>query len=171
MSIVRQVAMDAGPPVDVAALKQALGAFATGVTVVTTLDPCGAPVGFTANSFTSVSLDPPLVLACLARGASSHAAFSAAPGFAVNVLTSAQEPVARAFATRGADKFAAAPWRARETGAPVLDGALAWFDCHTHQRVGAGDHDILIGAVAAFGRGTGAPLAYWSGRFAALAES
>ncbi|SDZ80229.1 flavin reductase family protein [Rubrimonas cliftonensis] len=161
----------AGAPagtLDGAMLRRALGGFATGVTVTTALGPDGRPAGFTANSFTSVSLEPPLVLVCLGRGAASYPVFAQADGFAVNVLSADQQEVARVFATRGADKFASVAWGPRETGAPVFRGVAAWFDCRMRERIDAGDHVIVIGEVIGFGRAAAAPLLYCGGRFAAL---
>ena len=157
------------PPTDTLGLRQALGAFATGVTIVTAMDrETGKPVGFTANSFTSVSLDPPLLLVCLAHTAASYRIFCNSEGFAVNVLSAEQEEVARIFARRGADKFAAVSWKPGAHGAPLLDGSLARFDCAMHQRVAAGDHDILMGLVLGFSRREGKALVYHGGSFAAL---
>jgi flavin reductase (DIM6/NTAB) family NADH-FMN oxidoreductase RutF len=157
------------PPSDKAALRRALGAFATGVTIVTAADRAsGEPVGFTANSFASVSLDPPILLVCLAHTAASYAMFRACKGFAVNVLAAEQEDIARTFATRGADKFGGVAWKPGESGAPLIDGSLARFDCAMHERVTAGDHDILLGRVVGFERHEGRPLLYHSGGFAAL---
>lgn len=152
-------------PIDPRALRRAFGAFATGVTIATTLDAEGAPVGFTANSFSSVSLEPPLLLVCLAETALSFAAFRDAGRFAVNILGAQQRSLSTAFATRGADKFNGVPWRPERTGAPVIEGAVAWFDCETHQIVPAGDHAILLGRVVAFGTTDGAPLGYCRGAY------
>ena len=155
--------------VDTAELRRALGAFATGVTIVTAVDRhSGEPVGFTANSFTSVSLDPPLVLVCLAHTAASYAMFCASEGFAVNVLTTEQEGVARTFAKRGAEKFANVAWHPGRLGAPLLEGCLARFDCAMHERFAAGDHDVLFGRVVDFACHDGRPLLYHGGNFAAL---
>lgn len=154
--------------IDPRALRRAFGAFATGVTISTTLDPAGQPVGFTANSFSSVSLDPPLLLVCLAETASSYPAFRDAGRFAVNVLGAEQRALSTQFATRGADKFAGVAWRMAETGAPVLDGSIAWFDCVTHALVPAGDHVILIGRVVAFGTEDRPPLGYVRGGYIAF---
>ena len=156
-------------PDDTAALRRALGAFATGVTIVTARGPDGAPVGFTANSFTSVSLDPPLLLVCLAHTAASYDIFRAAASFAVNVLEVGQEETAKRFASRGADKFGPTPWRPGLMGAPLIDGSLARFDCAMDSRVTAGDHDILIGRVIGFSLHEGAALLYHRGSFRALA--
>ncbi|MEO1530738.1 MAG: flavin reductase family protein [Pseudomonadota bacterium] len=161
------------PPSDTAALRRALGAFATGVTIVTTCEKGGddevaSPVGFTANSFTSVSLTPPILLVCLAHTAASYELFCASDTFAVNVLAADQQETAKVFATRGADKFADVAWHAGERGAPLIDGSLARFDCAIHERVTAGDHDILLGRVLAFSRHEGPALVYHAGSFARL---
>ncbi|PZQ50111.1 MAG: flavin reductase [Rhodovulum sulfidophilum] len=137
-------------PVDPRALRTAFGSFLTGVTVVTTVGPDGRPIGFTANSFTSVSLDPPLLLVCLARRSFNYATMTHAAGFAVNILREDQEAVSNTFARPSEDRFATVGWRPGPKGAPLLDGAAAWFDCATHEIVDAGDHAILIGRVEAF---------------------
>ena len=163
----------AGPrmhePADAEALRRALGAFATGVTIVTARDPQSAePVGFTANSFTSVSLDPPLLLVCLAHTAASYATFRAADTFAVNVLSADQEETARLFATRGADKFGPTAWSEGRHGAPLIDGSLAIFDCDMHERVAVGDHDVLFGRVIGFCRQEGLALVFHGGTYSRL---
>ncbi|MDR6413066.1 flavin reductase family protein [Paraburkholderia terricola] len=150
---------------DIAAFRRALGAFVTGVTVVTTIQPDGSPRGFTANSFTSVSLDPPLVLVCIAKTASSHAVFSQTRHFAVSVLAEDQKAVSGVFASKAADKFAQVAWQVRATGAPVMNGAAAAFDCMTHDVVDAGDHIILIGRVVDFVHTSSSPLGYCRGAY------
>lgn len=155
----------ADPAIDVRELRRALGAFVTGVTVVTTLDREGAPRGFTANSFSSVSLDPPLVLVCVAKTASSCPVFSAARGYAVNVLAEGQREVSGTFASRSADKFSAVGWRRERTGSPILEGVAAWFDCELHDTVDAGDHVILLGRVLAFDHTPASPLGYCRGSY------
>jgi flavin reductase (DIM6/NTAB) family NADH-FMN oxidoreductase RutF len=137
-------------PIDPRALRAAFGAFLTGVTVVTTTDADGAPIGFTANSFTSVSLDPPLLLVCLAKRSLNYATLTKAPGFAVNILAEDQETISNTFARPSEDRFATVAWKAGPHGSPVLDGASAWFDCATHETLDAGDHAILIGRIEAF---------------------
>lgn len=136
--------------IDPRQLRDAFGAFLTGVTVVTTTGPDGNPIGFTANSFTSVSLDPPLLLVCLARTSRNFAVMTGAPGFAVNILSEAQKDVSNTFARPVEDRFAAVDWQAGPHGSPVFEGVAAWFDCSMHQVVEAGDHVILIGKVEAF---------------------
>ncbi|MEM7526670.1 MAG: flavin reductase family protein [Pseudomonadota bacterium] len=155
-------------PSDTLALRRALGAFATGVTIVTTADRSGAPAGFTANSFTSVSLAPPILLVCLAHEAASYELFRGADTFAVNVLAADQEDIAKVFATRGMDKFSHVAWRPGERGAPLINGSLARFDCTLYERVTAGDHDILMGRVLGFSRHEGRALVYHAGNFATL---
>lgn len=151
--------------VDTVEFRRALGAFVTGVTVVTTLQPDGTPRGFTANSFTSVSLDPPLVLVCVAKSASSCAVFANAAHFAVSVLAEDQESVSSLFASKSPDKFAQTHWHPRRTGSPVIRGAAASFDCRMHQVVDAGDHVVLIGRVLDFSHTDATPLGYCRGAY------
>lgn len=152
-------------PIDTRELRRALGKFLTGVTVVTCIDELGRPRGFTANSFTSVSLDPPLVLVCVARSAQSLDAFVSAGGFVVNVLAEHQKPVSQLFASKSAEKFENVRWLPASTGAPRLEEGVAWFDCHTRQRVDAGDHVVLIGEVMRFSAEGGSPLGYCQGNY------
>ena len=126
------------------------GAFMTGVTLVTSFDGSGRPVGFTANSFTSVSLSPPLLLVCVAKGARSHAAMIDARAFAVNILAEDQKDVSNTFARPVEDRFAAVSWRPGPLGSPLVAGAAAWFDCELERAIDAGDHTILLGRVVAF---------------------
>lgn len=137
-------------PIDPRALRNAFGSFLTGVTVVTATDEEGRPLGFTANSFTSVSLDPALLLVCLAKRSTNYANLTGAAGFAVNILAEDQEAVSNTFARPSEDRFANVGWRPGPYGSPLLDGAAAWFDCAMHEIVDAGDHVILIGAIKAF---------------------
>ena len=128
-------------------LRAALGCFATGVTVVTCLDAGGKPVGLTANSVTSVSLDPPLLLVCIAKEAASADALLNTGHFAVNVLQTGQQPASIRFATRHEDRFGPNDWSPGEYGAPVLDQSLGVFECAGHAVHEAGDHHLLIGRV------------------------
>jgi flavin reductase (DIM6/NTAB) family NADH-FMN oxidoreductase RutF len=156
--------------IDPVALRRAFGTFPTGVTVITTRDAEGRPRGMTANSFTSVSLDPPLLLVCVGKGASSYPAFAAGQAFAVNLLHEGQKAVSGLFASKATDKFTDTPHDRVHTGAPVLADCLSWFDCTVHDRVEAGDHLILIGRVTAFGTSPSAPLAFCRGRYAAVKD-
>ncbi|MEZ0167810.1 flavin reductase [Microvirga sp. TS319] len=151
--------------IDSKSFRQALGAFPTGVTIVSTLQEDGQPRGFTANSFTSVSLDPPLVLVCIGKTASSYPVFSEAPHFSVTVLAESQKDVSSLFASKSPDKFSSASWQRGPAGSPVIEGAAAWFDCRRHQVVDAGDHIILIGEVVGFSHSNASPLGYCRGAY------
>lgn len=140
----------AEPPFDPRVLRNAFGCFATGVTVVTGRAPDGSSVGLTANSFTSVSLDPPLLLFCPANGASALPALRESARFAINVLDLDGQAVADRFATRGVDRFAEAEW-AEWDGLPVLASAKAAFACTLHADHDGGDHRIIVGKVTRLG--------------------
>jgi len=157
---------------DARALRDAFGAFLTGVTVVTTVDATGAPIGFTANSFSSVSLDPPLLLVCLAKTSRNYATLTGAKGFGVNILAEGQKDVSNTFARPVEDRFAAVSWKPGPFGAPVFADVAAWFDCSTHDVVDAGDHVILIGRVEGFENSGKTGLGYARGGYftPALAE-
>ena len=131
---------------DTAQFRQVLGHFPTGVTVVTAA-PATGPVGLAVGSFASVSLDPPLVAFFPDRGSSSWPQIEAAGSFCVNILAEDQEVVCRRFATKGDDKFAGLGWRPTRSGAPLLDGVLAWIDCDIEVVYDAGDHEICLGRV------------------------
>lgn len=156
--------------IDPRALRNAFGTFMTGVTVVTAHDPAGNPIGFTANSFTSVSLDPPLLLVCLSNTSSNYAALTKAKGFAVNVLSESQKNISNTFARPVEDRFSACGWQNGPHGSPVLDDVSAWFDCSTHNLVEAGDHVILIGQVEAFDTSTSPGLGYVRGAYVTAAR-
>lgn len=146
-------------------LRNAFGTFMTGVTVVTAKAEDGTPIGFTANSFSSVSLDPPLVLVCLANSSSNYQAFTSAEGFAVNILSEAQKDVSNTFARPVEDRFATVDWRDGPNGAPVIDGVSAWFDCSIFKTVEAGDHIILVGKVEGFEANPAPGLGYARGAY------
>lgn len=137
-------------PTDPRALRNAFGSYMTGVTVVTTQDSQNTPIGFTANSFASVSLDPPLLSVCLANTSSNYETFAKAQKFAINILSEAQIEVSNTFARPCEDRFATVSWQLGPHGSPILDDVSAWFDCATFKTVEAGDHLILIGEVKAF---------------------
>ncbi len=128
-------------------LRDALGCFATGVTVVTCFDEENRPLGLTANSFTSVSLDPPLLLVCVHKEAASAEALTKAEHFAVNVLQTGQQPASIRFSTRAEDRFGNNDWSPGEYGAPVLEKSLGVFECAAHGMHDGGDHHMLIGRV------------------------
>ena len=147
-----------------ASLRSVMACFPTGVTVVAARSGSGAPIGLTVNSFTSVSLDPPLVLVCISHGASSHDSIIGARGFTVSVLSAAQAEVAQRFATRPSEgRFAGVEWRAAPSGHPVIEGAAAWLDCAIHEVIPAGDHSILLGRTTAWGAGVEPALVFHRG--------
>ena len=153
------------PEIDGRDLRRAFGNFATGVTIVTTLDADGNPCGFTANSFTSVSIDPPLLLVSIAKSAYGCDVFTASKGFAVNILARNQRELSNRFASAGADKYDGLDWQGAVTGSPVIDGVVAWFDCEHFEQVDAGDHIILIGRVVGYGHNTHTPLGFCRGAY------
>jgi flavin reductase (DIM6/NTAB) family NADH-FMN oxidoreductase RutF len=132
------------PTLDAAQYRRVLGHFATGVTILCAIDD-GEPVGIAANSFTSVSLDPPLVAFCAATSSSTWPRIRSAGRFCVNILSEDQEDLCRLFATKGADRFGAVGWRRSEGGSPILEGVLAWIDCTIDAEHDAGDHVIVVG--------------------------
>lgn len=133
-----------------ASLRAVMASFPTGVTVVASLTEAGHPVGLTVNSFTSVSLEPPLVLVCIAHGSSSHDPIVAAGGFAVSVLSAGQIEVAQRFAAWPSEgRFDEVDWSAAPSGHPVIEGASAWLDCSIREVLTAGDHSILLGRAEA----------------------
>jgi flavin reductase (DIM6/NTAB) family NADH-FMN oxidoreductase RutF len=154
---------------DPRALRDAFGAFMTGVTVVTAFGADGRPLGFTANSFASVSLSPPLLLVCIARTSRNYAAITSASGFAVNVLAEDQKEVSNIFARPVEDRFATVDWRPGPSGSPVFEGAAAWFDCAMERVVEAGDHAILLGRVEGFRNSGRNGLGYARGGYFAAA--
>lgn len=155
---------------DLRDFRGALGQFATGVTVVTTLGVDGRKVGMTANSFTSVSMEPPLVLWCPSKRAPSLADFEESTHFAINILASDQHVLSRQFATPSADKFAGAETSEGIAGIPLLDGAVATFQCRTVSRHDAGDHVIYVGEVEKYENAGGDPLVFHAGKYHATAS-
>lgn len=153
-----------------AEFRDALGHFATGITVITAMDDDG-PVGLAANSFTSVSLDPPLVLFCPAKTSSSWPRIERANSFAVNILDDAQEEVCRIFATPGEDRFSQVPWHLSPNGSPLLDDVHAFLDCVLHEVHDGGDHWIVVGRVVDLGiEADAGPLLYYRGKYSRLGE-
>lgn len=166
MSLTPTKAEAAALPFSTDDFRSASGQFATGVTIVTARDAQGQLVGLTANSFSSVSLEPPLVLWCLSSRSSALAGFRSATHYAINVLAADQRLLAERFARKGIDRFEGTPWRPGLTGAPLIDGAVAVFECSHHQMTEAGDHIVLIGRVEHVQRRLGArPLLFHGSRF------
>jgi flavin reductase ActVB len=144
--------------------RHALGSFASGVTVVTTMRPDGSPVGITVSAFNSLSVDPPLVLVCVARGAYSHPAFESCPRFAVSVLNGNQGELARRYATAGGDKFRDEDTESSPAGGlPVIRDALAWLECESYAVLPGGDHSILVGLVSSVAHRPGTPMVNYRG--------
>ncbi|HYF17144.1 MAG TPA: flavin reductase family protein [Ramlibacter sp.] len=146
--------------------RSALGMFATGVTIVTATTPEGQPIGLTANSFNSVSLDPPLVLWSLARAAASLPAFSTGSHYAINILSADQRTLAEKFAIKGGDRWGGVQFTRGAGNAPLISGACATFECFNRSRYEEGDHVIFVGEVERCTWRPGAtPLLFHGGRF------
>ncbi|MDP2215561.1 flavin reductase family protein [Phenylobacterium sp.] len=158
-------------PLDPLAWRAAMGAFASGVVIVTTQDEAGQPVGTTVSAFSSVSLDPPLLLVCLDHKSRTRAAVKRSGHFCINILAAGQGALARLFAGPGAtDRFADVEITPGVLGAPQIAGALASIDCRLHSLHAAGDHDILIGRGLNIAAAPGDPLIYSQGRFLGPAD-
>jgi flavin reductase (DIM6/NTAB) family NADH-FMN oxidoreductase RutF len=155
--------------IDKNTFRTVMGSFAAGVTIITCRDENGAPKGFTASAVSSLSLDPPLLLVCLAKEAASAGALISASHFAVNVLQTGQQPASIRFSTRDEDRFGTTPWSRGEAGAPILKDSLGVFECRRHAVHDGGDHHILIGEVvkASFDAALD-PLLYFRGRYRRL---
>ena len=165
MSPTGRAAGDKRPAFDERQFRDALAQFATGVTIVCTRAGPGRYIGFTANSFNSVSLDPPLVLWTIARRSASLAAFDAAPRYAVNVLAADQADLAKRFSRPHTDRFAGVAHRMGWSDAPLIDGCVAWLECRHHARHEAGDHVVFVGEVVTVERARGNGLVFHRGRF------
>lgn len=152
-------------PHDPKSLRRAFGRYMTGVTVVTALTDDGAPVGFTANSFTSVSMDPPMLLVCPGRHLSSYPVFETARHFAISVLAADQRGVADRFARASDDRFHDTALDFDAHGCPMIRGRVAGFSCRTERCIPAGDHLILLGAVHGFDQRDRTGLGYGAGMF------
>ena len=165
-----QIAVDEPKADQTIALRKAFGTFATGVTVVTAQTPNG-PIGMTANSFSSLSLDPPLVLWSVAKSSSRHDHFLNAEHFCINILSSSQGDICKRFAKSGHD-FEGLDWYRGRNNIPLINGALCNFECETYALHEAGDHTLVIGRVAKFTRHEGgAPLCFSQGKFGEFSAS
>jgi flavin reductase (DIM6/NTAB) family NADH-FMN oxidoreductase RutF len=147
--------------------RSALSRFPSGVTVVTAIDD-GKPWGMTVSAFSSVSLEPPLILICIDKKAAGHGCLFVGSHFAVNILSEEQETVSRRFASRDVDRFDGTGFRHGLTGAPLLDGVIAILECRVDQCYEGGDHTIVLGEVIATSIAEGKPLAYFRGGYAQL---
>lgn len=157
------------PFIDTRSLRDALGEYATGVAVITARAADGQPVGVTINSFTSVSLEPPLVLWSLGLSSPSLAVFEACSHYAVNVLAADQVEFSQRFAQSQSDKFAGIATTVGAGGTPLLPGCSAWFECRNEVRYPGGDHLIFVGYVEGFRREQKSPLIFHGGRYRSLA--
>jgi flavin reductase (DIM6/NTAB) family NADH-FMN oxidoreductase RutF len=157
--------------IDRSELRRVMGHFATGVTVITTRDADGRPYGFTANALCSVSLDPPMLLVCVDKGAESHPALARSGVFAVNILRHGHEDLSRRFAVSGGDKFGEVSHRDGRTGVPVLDDALGFIECRVVDAHDAGDHTIYLGQIEHLEAFEGDPLLFFRGKYRRLSET
>lgn len=157
------------PDIGPSEFRQLLGRFATGVTVLTAVDAAGRPHGMTANSLSSISLEPPLVLVAIEKVAAMHPVITAAPRFVVNILTEGQEALSRRFARKDGDRFDGVGFTLTPEGIPLFDGTLAHIECERAALHDAGDHTIVVGRVTGGTAREGRPLAYFRGGYTALA--
>lgn len=151
-------------------LRRVMGHFATGVTVITTKDGDGAPQGLTANAFMSLSLNPPLVIISVDKGATCYNCFATGNGYTVNFLSENQEEVSKRFATKGIDKFAGLGWREGANGAAIIDGALGHVECRITQAYDGGDHTIVVGEILNAAANGERPLLFFKGKYQKLPE-
>ena len=157
------------PAINPGEFRRAVGQFVTGVVVVTTRNATGQPYGFAANAFSSLSLDPPLVLVCIGKASQTRPVLVAAGGFAINVLAQEHGDVCRRFAGKGGpEKFGGVAYTDSRLGHPLIDGALAHLDCRLYAMHPGGDHMIVTGAVEGIDVRDGDPLVFWAGRYGAL---
>jgi flavin reductase (DIM6/NTAB) family NADH-FMN oxidoreductase RutF len=150
------------------AFRAAMGRFASGVTVITITDASGAEHGMTVSAFASVSLVPPLVVMCIDQSATMHALVSGCEYFGVNILSSAQEPIARRFADTGARRFEGIGYRLGDHGVPILNDVLAYIECRRISSSEVGDHTLIIGETVTASTRDARPLLYYRGGFAQL---
>ncbi len=150
---------------DLQQLRRVMGHFATGVTVITTMDKSGTPFGLTANAFTSLSLNPPLVLICIDKGVQCYPYFEESKIFAVNVLSEDQEELSRRFATKGIEKFTDVKWHKGHHGVALLDGAIGYIECKVVHSYEGGDHTVYVGEILNATASGGRPLIFFKGKY------
>jgi flavin reductase (DIM6/NTAB) family NADH-FMN oxidoreductase RutF len=158
-------------PVTSEEFRRACGRFATGITIATVFDAQGLPHGLTVSSFTSVSLDPPLVLICLGHAVTIIDMFRRAPAFGLNILSTEQQQLSDRFSRKGHDRFGGVPWERGESGVPLIPGSIATIECLAHQRFTSGDHDILVGLMVRARVADSDPLIYYASRYRSLSDS
>jgi len=152
-------------------LRRVMGHFATGVTVITTVDCDGKPQGLTANAFMSLSLEPALVMISVDKKATCYSCFEANNGFTVNFLSEDQEEISRRFATKGIDKFADLQWHAGSNGAAIIEGVLGSVECKITQCHDGGDHTIVVGEIVNVAANGERPLLFFKGKYQKLPDS
>lgn len=157
-------------PIDRNELRRIMGHFATGVTVITTISKTGQPLGLTANAFTSVSLEPPLLLISVDKKAESYSSFEESKVFTVNILSDSQESLSRRFAVSGGNKFDGVGYRGGANGAAILNDALAFIECRLYATFDGGDHTLYLGEVQEAETREGKPLLFYRGGYRALSD-
>jgi len=150
---------------DAREIRNVMGHFATGVTVITTSDITGTPFGLTVNSFTSLSLNPPLVVVCVDKTVDCYSCFDESKVFAVNILSEDQEELSRRFATKGIEKFAGIQWRMGEHGLPLLDGVIGTIECKVTRSYEGGDHTLFLGEILSATAKGDRPLLFFKGKY------
>jgi flavin reductase (DIM6/NTAB) family NADH-FMN oxidoreductase RutF len=157
-------------PIDKNELRRVMGHFATGVTIITTVSTAGQIYGLTANAFTSVSLDPPLLLISVDKKAESYPCFEQSKVFTVNILSDSQEALSRKFAATGTDKFVGVAYRIGGNGAPILYGTLAQIECRLYATYDGGDHTLFLGEIVEAETREGKPLLFYRGGYRAISD-
>ena len=151
--------------IDSREIRKVMGHFATGVAVVTTKDKAGLPFGLTVNAFTSLSLNPPLVVVCIDKAAQCYSCFEESKVFAVNVLSEDQEELSRRFATKGIEKFGEIKWHRGENNVPLLDGSIGTIECKIVNSYEGGDHTIYLGEIVSANATGDRPLLFFKGKY------
>ena len=154
--------------IDPRELRNVMGHFATGVTIITTKDVSGKPFGLTANAFSSLSLDPPLVLICVDKKVDCYACFDQSKVFVVNILSEGQDQLSTRFATKGIEKFEGVAVRQGNLGVPLLEGAVAHIECTLTSAYEGGDHTIYIGEIQSVAASGDRPLLFFKGKYSRL---
>lgn len=154
--------------IDPRELRNVMGHFATGVTIITTRDVSGKPFGLTANAFSSLSLDPPLVLICVDKKVDCYACFDQSKVFVVNILSEGQDHLSTRFATKGIEKFEGVAVRQGNLGVPLLEGAVAHIECTLTSAYEGGDHTIYVGEIQSVAASGDRPLLFFKGKYSRL---
>ena len=157
-------------PIDKNELRRVMGHFATGVTVITTISKAGEPYGLTANAFSSLSLEPPLLLVCVDKKAESYPYFEESKVFTVNILSDSQEALSRRFAVSGGDKFQNVAYHTGANGAPIIDGNIGYIECKLYAAYDGGDHTIYLGEIQQAETRDAKPLVFFRGGYRSLGD-